>query len=205
VETHATPVGLGPDGAPRTAVVEAVVASSPRPGSRWPGRWRRWSARRWRGRRVDCGAMTSPTPSAATGCAPRGTGADRPTAAGPQRRPPGAAPGCGRGGHGAQRLAGHSPPPQQRVRGQEPVVAARSISATGRSTRTKSPASTRCSSGVVTSGRSAKPPGGNSGQSARSSPRRSITVAAAVSGYTRCSWVSSRSCAWLSDSSPGTA
>jgi hypothetical protein len=32
VETHATPVGLGPDGAPRTAVVEAVVASSPRPG-----------------------------------------------------------------------------------------------------------------------------------------------------------------------------
>jgi hypothetical protein len=32
VETHATPVGLGPDGAPRTAMVEATVAASPRPG-----------------------------------------------------------------------------------------------------------------------------------------------------------------------------
>jgi nitrite reductase/ring-hydroxylating ferredoxin subunit len=32
VETHATPIGTGSDGAPRTAVVEAVVATSPRPG-----------------------------------------------------------------------------------------------------------------------------------------------------------------------------
>jgi hypothetical protein len=32
VETHATPVGLGPDGLPRTAVLEAVVAHSDRPG-----------------------------------------------------------------------------------------------------------------------------------------------------------------------------
>jgi hypothetical protein len=32
VETHATPVGLGPDGAPRTAMVEATVAASARPG-----------------------------------------------------------------------------------------------------------------------------------------------------------------------------
>jgi len=32
VETHATPVGVGTDGAPRTAVVEAVVACSGRPG-----------------------------------------------------------------------------------------------------------------------------------------------------------------------------
>ena len=32
VETHATPLGPGPDGAPRTAVVEAVVAHSDRPG-----------------------------------------------------------------------------------------------------------------------------------------------------------------------------
>jgi hypothetical protein len=32
VETHATPIGVGSDGAPRTAVVEAVVATSPRPG-----------------------------------------------------------------------------------------------------------------------------------------------------------------------------
>jgi phenylpropionate dioxygenase-like ring-hydroxylating dioxygenase large terminal subunit len=32
VETHATPLGRGPDGRPRTAVTEAVVAHSPRPG-----------------------------------------------------------------------------------------------------------------------------------------------------------------------------
>jgi hypothetical protein len=32
VETHATPVGNGPDGRPRTAVIEAVVAHSDRPG-----------------------------------------------------------------------------------------------------------------------------------------------------------------------------
>jgi hypothetical protein len=32
VETHATPLGRGPDGLPRTAVVEAVVAHSDRPG-----------------------------------------------------------------------------------------------------------------------------------------------------------------------------
>ncbi|MBX7433033.1 Rieske (2Fe-2S) protein [Mycobacterium sp. Y57] len=31
VETHATPVGVGPDGRPRTAVVEAVIAHSDRP------------------------------------------------------------------------------------------------------------------------------------------------------------------------------
>jgi hypothetical protein len=32
VETHATPVGPGPDGLPRTAVLEAVIAHSDRPG-----------------------------------------------------------------------------------------------------------------------------------------------------------------------------
>jgi hypothetical protein len=32
VETHATPMGPGPDGLPRTAVLEAVVAHSDRPG-----------------------------------------------------------------------------------------------------------------------------------------------------------------------------
>lgn len=32
VETHATPLGPGPDGRPRTAVIEATVAYSPRPG-----------------------------------------------------------------------------------------------------------------------------------------------------------------------------
>ncbi|MGW9307469.1 DUF5914 domain-containing protein [Saccharomonospora azurea] len=32
VETHATPLGPGPDGRPRSAVIEAVVATSPRTG-----------------------------------------------------------------------------------------------------------------------------------------------------------------------------
>ncbi|MDQ2638412.1 MAG: Rieske (2Fe-2S) protein [Actinomycetota bacterium] len=32
VETHATPLGNGPDGLPRTAVIEAVIAHSDRPG-----------------------------------------------------------------------------------------------------------------------------------------------------------------------------
>ena len=32
VETHATPFGPGPDGRPRTAVLEAVIAHSERPG-----------------------------------------------------------------------------------------------------------------------------------------------------------------------------
>jgi hypothetical protein len=32
VETHATPLGPGADGRPRTAVIEATVAGSPRPG-----------------------------------------------------------------------------------------------------------------------------------------------------------------------------
>lgn len=32
VETHATPRGRGPDGCPRTAVIEAVIADSQRPG-----------------------------------------------------------------------------------------------------------------------------------------------------------------------------
>lgn len=34
VETHATPIGLGPDGRPRTAVLEATMAHSGRPGFR---------------------------------------------------------------------------------------------------------------------------------------------------------------------------
>ena len=32
VETHATPLGPGPDGMPRTEVIEAVIAHSDRPG-----------------------------------------------------------------------------------------------------------------------------------------------------------------------------
>ena len=32
VETHATPLGSGPDGLPRTAVIEASIAHSDRPG-----------------------------------------------------------------------------------------------------------------------------------------------------------------------------
>jgi hypothetical protein len=38
VETHATPLAPGPDGAPRTAVIEAVVAHSDRPGFARTGR-----------------------------------------------------------------------------------------------------------------------------------------------------------------------
>lgn len=34
VETHATPLGPGPDGRPNVAVLEAVIAQSPRPGFR---------------------------------------------------------------------------------------------------------------------------------------------------------------------------
>jgi hypothetical protein len=34
VETHATPIGSGPDGRPNVAVLEAIVAQSPRPGFR---------------------------------------------------------------------------------------------------------------------------------------------------------------------------
>lgn len=56
VETHATPIGPGPDGKPRTAVIEAVVAHSPRPGFRVASRaapalrplMRRAAARLWR-------------------------------------------------------------------------------------------------------------------------------------------------------------
>ena len=32
VETHATPIGPGPDGRPRTMMVEATIAHSDRPG-----------------------------------------------------------------------------------------------------------------------------------------------------------------------------
>lgn len=56
VETHATPLGRGPDGRPRTAVTEAVVAHSGRPGFAFARRVtpalrpaiRRAAARLWR-------------------------------------------------------------------------------------------------------------------------------------------------------------
>ena len=35
VETHATPIGPGPDGRPRTAVIEAVIAQSDRTGFKY--------------------------------------------------------------------------------------------------------------------------------------------------------------------------
>ncbi len=38
VETHATPMGPGPDGRPRTAVIEAVIANSERSGFRYARR-----------------------------------------------------------------------------------------------------------------------------------------------------------------------
>ncbi|MFC9250801.1 DUF5914 domain-containing protein [Amycolatopsis thailandensis] len=56
VETHATPLGAGPDGRPRTAVIEATIATSDRPGFAMATRiapalrplMRRASARLWR-------------------------------------------------------------------------------------------------------------------------------------------------------------
>ncbi|WP_199745690.1 DUF5914 domain-containing protein [Amycolatopsis sp. WAC 04182] len=56
VETHATPLGNGPDGRPRTAVIEATIATSDRPGFAKATRiapalrplMRRASARLWR-------------------------------------------------------------------------------------------------------------------------------------------------------------
>jgi hypothetical protein len=56
VETHATPLGPGPDGRPRTAVIEATIASSQRPGFALARRCapllrqvvRRTAARLWR-------------------------------------------------------------------------------------------------------------------------------------------------------------
>lgn len=56
VETHATPLGRGPDGRPRTAVIEAVIAASARPGFALARRaapalrplMRRAAARLWR-------------------------------------------------------------------------------------------------------------------------------------------------------------
>ena len=77
VETHATPAP-GADGRPRTAVIEAVVAHSDRPGA--PGGCAaldRWSARSWLGGKARPGATTSPTPSAGTPCAERRTYQER--------------------------------------------------------------------------------------------------------------------------------
>ncbi|MGW4528024.1 DUF5914 domain-containing protein [Amycolatopsis sp. NPDC004378] len=56
VETHATPLGPGPDGRPRTAVIEATIATSERPGFAHAARlapalrplMRRAAARLWR-------------------------------------------------------------------------------------------------------------------------------------------------------------
>ena len=56
VETHATPIGSGPDGRPHTAVLEATIAHSDRPGFRRAARveplvaplMRRAAARLWR-------------------------------------------------------------------------------------------------------------------------------------------------------------
>ncbi|GAA4525226.1 DUF5914 domain-containing protein [Amycolatopsis samaneae] len=56
VETHATPLGTGPDGRPRTAVIEATIATSARPGFARASRaapalrplMRRAAARLWR-------------------------------------------------------------------------------------------------------------------------------------------------------------
>jgi hypothetical protein len=68
VETHATPIGLGPDNRPRTAVIEAVIAHSERTGFKrldaLPRRFPDLCALPRRG----CGETISPTPSAFISC-----------------------------------------------------------------------------------------------------------------------------------------
>src|SRR5690606_8254954 len=86
-----------------------------------------------------------------------------------------------------------------------PVVAARSIRATGRSQRIASPASTTRGWGVRTVGRRWYEPTGNRGQSARHSCRASTTRASRVSGYTWCSRSRSVRCVFSRSAAGSTA
>ena len=95
VETHATPLGVDRNGVPRTAVIEATVATSPRPGF---GVARRMAPvvrplMRFAARRL--GRTISPTLNAATLCGRRGGG--RPDPVWPATARPGARRGTGRG------------------------------------------------------------------------------------------------------------
>lgn len=74
VETHATPLGPGVDGRPRTAVIEAVIAQSDRAGFRHVDRRAGHSAVDAVGPLVDCGRTTWCMRSAdGVRCGPRET------------------------------------------------------------------------------------------------------------------------------------
>ena len=196
VETHATPLGPDDRGRPRTAVIEAVVATSRTPRIRPRARGRaRPAPADARRRAAGCGATTWPTPNAAGSCAAHGRH---------RRLSPGLTP-PGRRGPAPSTVPERTPvsgPPAA-----PPTAAARSVPCPARSTasgparptapaahwprgsrwsrpapsappgnrvRTRSPATTTRGSGVCTVGRSRKPPTGNSGQSARHSCRWSM-------------------------------
>src|SRR5699024_1290389 len=178
VETHATPLGVDERGVPRTAVIEAIVASSERVGfaparraARLVRPVMRMAARRlWRDdlAYAERGYLLR---SGGRGGRPARARA-RKSAFRPRRGTLHRVCPC-RPHRGSSALAANSP-----------LVAAPSMSATGRSTRTWSPATTRVGSGVVTVHRSVYPPGGNNAQSMPSSCRASTTRAPAISGYT---------------------
>ena len=141
VETHATPIAPDPWGRPRTMMTEATIAHSPRTGFRHrPGGRGAGEAADEAHRRPALGATTWPTPSAATSCAPRRR---RPTAPDPRLQSDVPA-------DGPLRRSGDRPVTPCAVIGTvqrswpgrphrdrwwfaaiQPVVAARSISATG--------------------------------------------------------------------------
>ena len=152
VETHATPLTApgdapGPHGDDRGGRRDVRPVRVPRrPG---PG-----AARRGSGcgpRRRSCGPTTSSTPRASTSCA----AAPPPSGRSGCRGGPAAAPGpaASPSAPTTRRGPGSPQPVSSRSAAIQPVVAARSMRATGRSHRTVSPASTTRGSGVRTPGR----------------------------------------------------
>ena len=88
VETHATPLGLGSDGRPRTMITEATSAYSDRPGFQ-AARWLSPLVRMASGIPPESsGWTTSRTPNAALSCA---GAANSPADFGPEERCRGAA------------------------------------------------------------------------------------------------------------------
>ena len=101
VETHATPAGFGPDGQPRSTVLEAVIAHSDRPGFARALRaapaiapfMRRAAHRLWRDDLRYAERLHTVRRQDTDNTADLLKPLDAPTTAGPRR--PGAAPGCG--------------------------------------------------------------------------------------------------------------
>lgn len=101
VETHATPNGHGPDGRPRTTVIEAVIAHSDRPGFAYAVRasplltpfMRQAANRLWRDDLLYAERLHTVRKQDADGTADLLTPGSGSTGAGP--RPPGAAPASG--------------------------------------------------------------------------------------------------------------